>query len=117
MSRGPSYITLEGEFAHDVLGSFSIIRGFATLQDLAAISAPYFMADGADGAIAGHQRQHDEDHATEIKNYFERGDHAFIPEIILSLRVAAEKEMLGGHQVGVFYRRSLAQHYLESQAA
>ena len=32
MSRGPSHITLEGEFTHDVFGSFSIVRGFATLQ-------------------------------------------------------------------------------------
>ena len=40
MARAARHITIEGQFAYGVLGTFRIIRGFATLQDLAAISAP-----------------------------------------------------------------------------
>jgi hypothetical protein len=41
MSRGPQYIQLEGYFAENVLGIFRVIRGFAYLRDLAAVSATY----------------------------------------------------------------------------
>ncbi len=41
-----------------VPGIFKIIRGFADLRDLAAVSAPYELSDGAEpGRVVGHQRQ------------------------------------------------------------
>jgi len=42
MSRGRrQYIEFEGLFSENVLGIFRVIRGFADLQDLVTISAPY----------------------------------------------------------------------------
>lgn len=40
MPHTARYVTIEGQFASGVLGTFRIIRGFATLQELAEISAP-----------------------------------------------------------------------------
>lgn len=58
MSRSKRFIEIEGILARDVLGTFTIIRGFATLQELAEMSAPHFMravleimANAARGAI------------------------------------------------------------------
>jgi hypothetical protein len=99
-----SYIQIEGIFDTEVLGTFNIIRGFATLQDLANISVPVLMElpDG-DGQVQGHQRPIDEQHAEEVKRYFEQGDQRFIPEIILSVRAAFTPEMDGLRQLGVSY--------------
>jgi hypothetical protein len=36
-------IQIEGAFAQEVLGTFNIIRWFATLQQLAKISDPFLM--------------------------------------------------------------------------
>ncbi len=81
------YITIEGQFASQVLGTFRIIRGFAPLQDLAAISAPFLMNPPAVGEpLLGHQRAIDPAHAEAIKTYLENGRPRFIPEIILSVR-------------------------------
>jgi hypothetical protein len=78
MPRARRYIEIEGQFARHVLGAFDIIRGFATLQELAEISRAYVMTDGAErGRVAGHQREVDETHAQEIKDYLERGDRQF----------------------------------------
>lgn len=41
MARGARYLTFEGQFERNVLGTFRIIRGFANLKDLAEISVPY----------------------------------------------------------------------------
>jgi hypothetical protein len=40
-------IEFEGYFAKGVLGIFKIIRGFADLRDLAAVSVPYELSVGA----------------------------------------------------------------------
>lgn len=97
------YIEIEGQFAQNVLGTFNIIRGFATLQELAEISAPYLMDDATGaGSVAGHQRMVDEVHAQEIKDYFERGDRQFIPEIILSVRTELAAEVRNGEKLGLF---------------
>ena len=40
VSHGCQYIQFEGYFAESVLGIFRIIRGFADLRDLAAVSVP-----------------------------------------------------------------------------
>ncbi len=46
MPLGFQNIEFEGYFAEGVLGIFKIIRGFADLRDLAAISIPYELSDG-----------------------------------------------------------------------
>lgn len=97
-------IQIEGIFDTQVLGTFSIIRGFASLQDLADISVPVLMEPpGEDGLVRGHQRQLDDQHAEDIRRYFEEGDQRFIPEIILSVRAAFVPEMDGLKQLGVSY--------------
>ncbi len=71
MPRPAKYITIEGQFANGVLGTFRILRGFATLQDLAAISAsfPMNLTPAADQVLAGHQRAIDPAHANAVKRY------------------------------------------------
>ena len=87
MARSQRYITLEGIYEKDVLGIFTIIRGFANLKDLARISVPYEMTDSDSSAqVIGHQRQINENHAAEIKQYLEKSDTRFFPEVILSIR-------------------------------
>jgi hypothetical protein len=104
MTRNRSTIEIEGIYGTEVLGTFNIIRGFATLQELARISVPVLMGDpAADGAVTGHQRPIDEVHAEEVKKYFEQGDQRFVPEIILSLRVPHAPEKNGTYQLGVTY--------------
>lgn len=58
MPRASQAIEFEGYFAEGVLGIFKIIRGFADLRDLAALSVPYELSDAtAQGRVVGHQRQ------------------------------------------------------------
>lgn len=88
MSRGRQYIEFKGLFSESVLGIFRIIRGFADLRDLAAVSVPYKMEDGGQGfRVVGHQRLESAKHAGEIKKYLEQSDYRFLPEVILSVRV------------------------------
>lgn len=87
MSRGRQYIEFEGLFSESVLGIFRIIRGFADLRDLAAVSVPYKMEDGEQHfRVVGHQRVESAKHAEEIKNYLEQSENRFLPEVILSVR-------------------------------
>jgi hypothetical protein len=87
MPRVSQTIEFEGYFAEGVLGIFKIIRGFADLRDLAAVSVPYELSDAAEpGRVVGHQRQLDEKHALDIKKYLEQSDNRLIPEVILSVR-------------------------------
>jgi len=80
-------IEFEGYFAEGVLGIFKIIRGFADLRDLSAVSIPYELSDGTEpGRVVGHQRQLNEKHAMDIKKYLEQSDSRVIPEVILSVR-------------------------------
>jgi hypothetical protein len=89
MSRGRQYIEFEGLFSESVLGIFRIIRGFADLRDLAAVSVPYKMEATGEGIrVVGNQRKESEKHAEEIKNYLEHSENRFIPEVILSVRVS-----------------------------
>ena len=87
MPRAGHYLEFEGYFDEGVLGIFKIIRGFADLWDLAAVSVLYEFSDGAEpGRIVGHQRQLNEKHALGIKKHLEQSDNRLIPEIILSVR-------------------------------
>ncbi len=80
-------IEFEGYFAEGVLGIFKIIRGFADLRDLAAVSVPYELNDADEpGRVVGHQRQLNDKHAQDIKKYLEQSDSRLIPEVILSVR-------------------------------
>jgi len=89
MARGRQYIQFEGYFAESMLGIFRIIRGFADLQDLAAVSVPYEMTGHETQVqrVVGHQRELNEKHAQDIKKYLEQSDNRFIPEVVLSARV------------------------------
>lgn len=87
MSRGRQYFEFEGLFSESVLGIFRIIRGFADLRDLAAISVPYKMENGErEYRVVGHQRMESKKHAEDIKRYLEQSENRFIPEVILSVR-------------------------------
>lgn len=89
MSRGRQYIEFEGLFSESVLGIFRIIRGFADLRDMAAVSVPYKMEDGEQGfRVVGHQRVESAKHAEEIKKYLEQSENRFLPEVILSVRTS-----------------------------
>lgn len=91
MSRGRQYIEFEGLFSESVLGIFRIIRGFADLRDLAAVSVPYKMEDGDQGfRVLGHQRTESDKHAEDIKNYLEQSENRFLPEVILSVRIPVD---------------------------
>lgn len=102
MSRSKRYIEIEGILARDVLGTFTIIRGFATLQELAEMSAPHFMREVPGTAlVVGSQHPLDQQHAEEVKRYFEDGDRRFIPEVILSIRAERTELTRGEKPVGV----------------
>lgn len=91
MSRSRQYIEFEGMFSESVLGIFRVIRGFADLRDLAAVSVPYKMEAGESlDRVVGHQRTESEKHAEDIKKYLEQSENRFLPEIILSVRVPVE---------------------------
>lgn len=91
MPRGRQYIEFDGLFSDSVLGIFRVIRGFADLRDLAAISTPYKMEEGEQGfRVIGHQRLESARHAQDIKNYLENSENRFIPEVILSVRVPVD---------------------------
>ena len=92
MSRGRRKIELEGLLQQNVLGTFSVIRGFADLRDLAAVSVaiPYEGRDLGEGS--GYQRGLDEAHVEGIKRFLQRGRYRFFPEIILSLRSKGEDD-------------------------
>lgn len=99
MSRGRQYIEFDGLFSESVLGIFRIIRGFADLRDLAAVSVPYKMGDGEqDFQVVGHQRVESIKHAEEIKSYLEQSENRFLPEVILSVRVPV-KLMVGRGEI------------------
>ena len=97
MARGKQYIEFEGLFAEGVLGIFRIIRGYADLRDLAAVSVPYKMEAGPAGAgVVGHQRPESEKHAEDIKKYLEQSESRFLPEVILSVRSPVRLETARG---------------------
>jgi nucleoside 2-deoxyribosyltransferase len=86
MSRGRQYVSFEGLLQENVLGTFKIIRGFADLRDLVAVSVAIPYQGSGTGHGSGYQRQHDEQHVEDIKRFLSRGRYRFFPEIVLSLR-------------------------------
>lgn len=70
-----------------MLGIFKIIRGFADLWDLVAVSLPYELSDGAEpGRVVGNYRQLNEKYTLDIKKYIEQSDNRLILEVILAVR-------------------------------
>lgn len=100
MSRGRQKIEFHGLLQQNVLGTFSVIRGFADLRDLAEVSVaiPYEGSGLGDGK--GYQRTLDEAHTKGIKRFLQRGRYRFFPEIVLSLRSKGEDD-----PVAPFYKR------------
>jgi nucleoside 2-deoxyribosyltransferase len=86
MSRGRQKISFEGLLQENVLGTFKIIRGFADLRDLCAVSTAMKYQSQADGTVSGYQREFDEQHIEDIKQFLKQGRYRFFPEVILSLR-------------------------------
>jgi hypothetical protein len=75
MAKSARYLTFEGQFESSVLGAFRIIRGFASIKDLAEVSVPYTMDDGdGEGQVCGQQRQTNPEHAERIRRYLEGGE-------------------------------------------
>lgn len=104
MARKSENIEFEGLFANSVLGIFTIIRGFANLRDLAAVSVPYEMTQGnqdQNQRVIGHQRELILSHAEAIKKYLERNDSRFLPEVILAVRYEGELIRFGDEAVGI----------------
>ena len=92
----------EGYFAEGVLGIFKIIRGFANLRNLAAVSVPYELSDGPEAdRVVDYQRQLNEKHALDIKKYFEQSDNRIIPEVVLSLRGVFNNAILSDADVPI----------------
>lgn len=86
MSRGRQKVSFEGLMQENVLGTFKIIRGFAELSDLVAVSKAMLYEGSESGHGTGYQRKLNEEHVEDIKRFLSRGRHRFFPEIVLSLR-------------------------------
>lgn len=73
-------LTFTGLYSDKVFGVFKVLRGFASLKELAQISQPFNYPEG-------YQREIDQKHAEELKAFFaSTKGNKFIPEIILGLR-------------------------------
>lgn len=86
MSRGRQKISFEGLMQENVLGIFTVIRGFANLRDLTMVSVAMPYQGAMNGKGTGYQRQLDEQHVEDIKRFLIKGRYRFFPEIVLSLR-------------------------------
>ncbi len=86
MSRGRQKVSFDGLLQENVLGTFRIIRGFADLRDLVAVSVAMHYQGSKTGQGSGYQRQLDEQHVEDIKRFLSKGRYRFFPEIVLSLR-------------------------------
>ena len=86
MSKGRQKIRFEGLLQKNVLGTFSVIRGFADLRDLAALSVAIPYEGSGMGSGTGCQRALDEQHVGDLKKFLQSGRYRFFPEIVLSLR-------------------------------
>src|SRR3989442_9193333 len=92
MSRGRQKIEFEGLLQQNVLGTFSVIRGFADLRDLAAVSVAIPYEGSGLGGGKGYQRALDEAHVEGLKRFLQRGRYRFFPEVVLSLRSQGEDD-------------------------
>jgi hypothetical protein len=86
VSKGRQKIRFEGLLQKNVLGTFSVIRGFADLRDLAAVSVAIPYEGSGMGSGTGYQRTLDEQHVEDLKKFLYSGRYRFFPEVVLSLR-------------------------------
>jgi len=105
MSRGRQKIEFEGLLQQNVLGTFSVIRGFADLRDLATVSVAMPYEGGSSGEDGGYQRSLDEMHVERIQRFLREGRYRFFPEIILSLRSKGEDD-----PIAPFWKRRTAKN-------
>lgn len=92
MSRGRQKIWFEGLLQKNVLGTFTIIRGFADLRDLVEVSVSMPLTGLKDDCDSGYQRQLHEPHVEDIKRFLKKGRYRFFPEVILSLRSSGAED-------------------------
>ncbi len=91
-------IQFEGLLQRNVLGTFTVIRGFADLRDLAEVSVAMPYEGSGLGIGQGYQRQLNQDHVDDIKRFLQRGRYRFFPEIVLSLRSKGADDPLASFQ-------------------
>src|SRR5258706_1039179 len=91
-------IQFEGLLQRDVLGTFTVIRGFADLRDLAEVSVAMPYQGGGLGNGQGYQRSVSQNHVDDIKRFLQMGRYKFFPEIILSVRSKGEDDPLASFQ-------------------
>lgn len=103
MSRGRQKIEFVGLFQANVLGTFSIIRGFADLRELAEVSVPIPYKGSGLGNGEGYQRSLDEAHVEGLKRFLSKGRYRFFPEVVLSLRSKGKDD-----PVAPFWKRRAA---------
>lgn len=90
MAQTGRIVSFEGLLEESVLGTFTVIRGFGDLQDLARVSVSMqYQAQGL-GAGVGYQRPLDEAHVEDLKHFMKDGSNRFFTEIVLSLRSRGE---------------------------
>jgi len=94
MAAARRKIQFDGLLQENVLGTFTVIRGFADLRDLAEVSVAMPYESGGLGNGQGYQRRVNQDHVDDIKRFLQRGRYKFFPEIILSLRSKGEDDSL-----------------------
>jgi len=86
MSRVKQKISFEGLLQKNVLDTFTVIRGFADLHDLASVSTAIPYQTGSSGQVTGYQRDLDSAHIEDIERFLMVSPYRFFPEIVLSLR-------------------------------
>ena len=103
MSRGRQKIEFEGLLQKNVLGTFTVMRGFADLRLLAKVSKPIPYRPTGFGAGEGYQRQLNDRHVEAIQRFLGPDTrNRFFPEVILGLRTKGE----AGTAVQVSKRRA-----------
>ena len=86
MSKERQKVSFEGLLQKEVLGTFTVIRGFADLHDLALVSKAIPYQAGRSGQATGYQRELDDDHIADIEKFLTVSPYRYFPEIVLSLR-------------------------------
>jgi hypothetical protein len=86
MSRVRQKVSFEGLLQKNVLDTFTVIRGFADLHDLATVSTAIPYQTGSSGQVSGYQRDLDSAHIEDIERFLMVSPYRFFPEIVLSLR-------------------------------
>lgn len=87
MNRGRQKISFEGLLQRNVLSTFTVIRGFADLHDLATVSKAIPYQASSSGQVTGYQREQDSTHIEDIEKFL--SDH---PNSLLAPRRADKQK-------------------------